>query len=54
MAGTINLKWNNCSFLFFLKLPQRPSDSEPNTVVCSKFEFPFDCQKDTETAIRLK
>ena len=33
-------------FNFFLsKLPQYPSDSKPNTIACSKFEFPFDCQK---------
>ena len=38
---------------FFLKLPQYSSDSKPNTVACSKFEFPLDCQKDTETAMRL-
>ena len=29
-----------------------PSDSKPNTVACSKFEFPLNCQKDTETAMR--
>ena len=55
MAGTSNLTWDNCQFLSFfsLKLPQCPSDSEPNTVACSKFEFPFDCQKNTRTAMRL-
>ena len=53
MAGTNNLTWNNRQFLFFLKLPQYPSDSKPNAVACSKFEFPFDSQKDTETAMGL-
>ena len=38
---------------FFPKLPQYPSDSKPTTVACSKFQFPFNCQKDTETAMRL-
>ena len=41
------------SWVFFYKLPQYSSDSKPNTVACSKFEFPFDCQKDTETAVKL-
>ena len=36
--------------LVFLKLPQYHSDSKPNS---SKFEFSFDCQNDTETAMRL-
>ena len=38
---------------FFPTLPQYRSDSKPNTVACSKFEIPFDCQGDTETAMRL-
>ena len=41
---------NSC---FFPKLPQHPSDSKPNTVACLKFEFPLNCQKDIETAMRL-
>ena len=42
---------NSC--FFFLNLSsQYPSDSKPNTVACSKLEFRFDCQKDTETAMR--
>ena len=54
MAGTSNLARNNCYFLFFFpKLPQYPYDSKPNTVACSKFEFPLNCQKDTETTMRL-
>ena len=38
---------------FFLKLLQYPYDSKPNSVACSNFELPFNCQKDTETAMRL-
>ena len=41
------------SLFFFPKWPQYPSDSKPNTVACSKFEFSLNCQKDTETAMRL-
>ena len=47
MAGTSNLIWDNSVN------SQYPSDSKPNTVACSKIEFPFNCQKDTETAMRL-
>ena len=53
MAGTSNLTWKQLLILFFRKLPQYPFGSKPNTVACSKFEFLFDCQKDTETAMRL-
>ena len=38
--------FQNCLWLY-------PSDSKPNTVACSKFQFPLNCQKDTETAMRL-
>ena len=54
MAGASNLARNNCYFLFFPKTASEyPSGSEPNTAACSKFEFPLNCQKDTETAMRL-
>ena len=55
MAGTSNLTWPEqlLILVFFPKLPQYPFDSEPNTVDCSKFKFPFSCQEDTETAMIL-
>ena len=55
MAGTSNLAKEQLLFLVFFppKLPQYPSDAKPNTVACSKFEFPLNCQKDTATAMRL-
>ena len=51
--GQVTSHGTTVNSVFFLKLPQNPSDSKPNTVACSTFEFPFDCQNDTKTAMRL-
>ena len=39
--GQVTYQGTTVNSCVFPKLPHYPSDSKPNTVACSKFEFPL-------------
>ena len=53
--GQVTYQGTTVNFCFFSKIASVPLILTLNqiTVVCSKFKFPLNCQKDTETAMKL-